>query len=198
MSISLLLAIALGILAGLFVFPESVYEITGTFVDLGLCMLLLVVGIDLGKNKDVFKKLKAIGYKALMVPIMVALGSIVGGMIGGAILGFTVPEGGALGAGFGWYSLSAVLLSEYSSELGATAFMANVFRELITLMIVPFVAKYIGYLEAVSTGGATTMDTTLPIIAKSTDSETAMVSFISGMILTMLTPVCVSFMMSFS
>jgi uncharacterized membrane protein YbjE (DUF340 family) len=195
-SISLLVAIGIGILAGIYVIPAEVYESTGMLVDIGLCLLLLFVGIDLGKNKDVFQKLKRIGYKALMVPFMVALGSIVGGMLGGAILGFTFPEGGALGAGFGWYSLSAVMLSDYSSELGATAFMANVFRELIALMIVPFVAKYIGYLEAVSTGGATTMDTTLPVIAKSTDSETAMISFISGMVLTLLTPLCVSFMMS--
>jgi len=197
MSINILIAIVLGVLAGVFVAPEWIYAYTGTWVDIGLCLLLLFVGMDIGKSKNVLQQIKEIGYKALMVPIMVALGSIVGGMIAGVILGFAPHEGGALGAGFGWYSLSAVMLSQYSSELGALAFMSNVLRELIAIMIVPLVAKYIGYLEAVSTGGATSMDTTLPVIAKSTDSQTAIISFITGITLTILTPFCVSLMMSF-
>ena len=197
MSINILISVVLGILAGIFIAPEWVYAQTGLWVDIGLCLLLFFVGMDIGKSKNVLQQIKDIGYKALMVPIMVALGSIVGGALGGMMLGFTPHEGGALGAGFGWYSLSAVMLAQYSSELGAMAFVANVLRELIAIMIIPMVAKYIGYLEAVSTGGATSMDTTLPVIAKSTDSQTAIISFITGITLTILTPFCVSFMMSF-
>lgn len=195
MSIQIIISLIVGILAGVYSMPESALAYTGTWIDLGLCALLFFVGIDIGKNKDVWQQMKAIGLKAVMVPLMVAAGSMVGGIIGGALLQMPLADGGAVGAGFGWYSLSAVMLAEKSSSLGALAFMANVFRELLALVTIPFVAKYMGYLEAVSVGGATAMDTTLPVVARSTDSQTAIISFITGIVLTLLTPICVSFMM---
>lgn len=196
MSKQIIISLGLGILVGYMLLPKEILEYTGVLIDIGLCLLLLFVGIDIGKNKNILEQIETIGLKAVLLPLMVASGSIAGGMMGAEILGINITDGGAVGAGFGWYSLSAVMLAEKSAMLGTLAFMTNVMREIIALIIIPFVAKYIGYLEAVSVGGATAMDTTLPVVSRSTDSQTTIISFISGIVLTLLTPLCVSFMMS--
>ena len=63
-------------------------------------------------------------------------------------------------------------------------------------MTIPFIAKYIGRLESIAPAGATAMDTSLPIIAGATDSRTAVVSFITGVVLSLLVPVMVPLMIA--
>lgn len=191
MSLSIILSVVIGILAGLFIFPEVFAQHIGLVIDLGLCMLLFFVGMDIGRNKEIFKQIKSNGYKILLVPLGVALGSITGSVLGGFALGLPVNESAAIGAGFGWYSLSAIELSKYSVETGALAFITNVCREVIALISIPYIAKYIGKLEAIAPAGATAMDTSLPVISRSTDANTAVVSFITGVVLSTLVPILV-------
>lgn len=190
MTISIIIALVIGIVGG-GIIPESFYEYTDVLLDIGLCLLLFSAGIDIGRNKKAFDQIKRMGLKILAVPILVALGSVVGGMIAGAILKLNVLEGAAVGAGFGWYTLSPAFIAPYSAELSTIAFISNVLRELIAIIIIPFVAKNIGYLEAIAPAGATSMDTTLPIILKSTRSEITIISFVSGLILSLLVPILV-------
>ena len=58
MTKKILIVLTAGILAGLFIMPEVVYDKTGLLMDVGLCLLLFFVGIDLGGNKDIFKNLQ--------------------------------------------------------------------------------------------------------------------------------------------
>lgn len=190
MTVKIIVAVVLGILSGKFLIKESL-PILSTLMDGGLCALLFFVGIDIGKNKDVMKQIKEIGLKAISTPLMVGIGSIVGAMVGGSLLGYSLKDAGAIGAGFGWYSLSAIIIAPYSSELSALAFMANVSREVLAIITIPLVAKYVGYTEAIAPAGATAMDTTLPIISKCTDGKTAIISFVTGLILSVLVPVLV-------
>ncbi|MEY8304936.1 lysine exporter LysO family protein [Anaerosalibacter bizertensis] len=194
MSLSIILAVVLGIGVGYFILPDWVFSYTGTIADIGLCLLLFFVGMDIGKQKGVFKDLKKMGFKILLVPIMIIIGSILGSILGGFLLKMPTNESGAVGAGLGWYTLSSVMLTSYSTELSAIAFLTNVIREIIALIIVPIVAKYIGYLECIAPCGATAMDTALPVISKSTDSKTTIISFISGVILSLVVPILVSIM----
>lgn len=189
MSLKILLSVAMGIGFGYFILPSSFLEYTGIIIDIGLCMLLFFVGIDLGRQKDILQNIKKIGYKVIFVPIGVIIGGVVGGMIGGGILGIPLNEAGAVGSGLGWYTLSAMMLADYSTELSTLAFICNVIREVIALIILPFVAKNIGYLESVSICGATAMDTALPLISKSTDSNTTVISFITGVIASLSVPI---------
>lgn len=190
MTIKIITAVVLGILSGKFLIGESL-PIISTWMDVGLCALLFFVGIDIGKNKDVMKQIREIGVKAIATPIMVALGSIVGAIVCGMLLGYSAKDAGAIGAGFGWYSLSAIMIAPYSSELSALAFMSNVAREVIAIITIPIVAKYVGYTEAIAPAGATAMDTTLPIISKCTDGKTAIISFVTGLLLSVSVPVLV-------
>lgn len=195
MTISLIAAVLLGIVTGIAInisqvmsSVEPLMEGTGLLMDLGLCTLLFLIGIDIGKQKTILQDIKKMGIKILYVPILIALGSVVGAICVGFMFGMPMKESAAVGAGFGWYSLSAVLLAEYSETLSAIAFMSNVVREILAIILIPFIAKYIGTLESVAPSGATAMDTTLPVIAKYTDSQTAVIAFVSGSILSMMVP----------
>lgn len=196
MNAGIIAAVASGIAIGLFLFPQSLVQYIGVIIELGLCALLFFVGIDIGRNKDIINQIKACGFRILLIPIMIALGSITGSIAGGFLIGLPFNESGAIGAGMGWYSLSAIILSDYSAEIGAVAFITNVCREIFALMAIPLIAKYIGKLESIAPAGATAMDTSLPVVAGATDSSTAVVSFITGVVLSLLVPVMVPLMIS--
>lgn len=196
MTVIIILTVTLGIILGFLVFPVDMLWYTDYIMDIGLCMLLFFVGIDIGRQKNVLSEIKKMGISILLVPLMVAAGSIVGAMVGGGLIGLPFNEAGAIGAGFGWYSISAVLLSDYSAELATLAFLSNVIRELMAILLIPILAKLIGYMESVAPSGATAMDTTLPIITKYTDSKTAVLAFVSGVVLSTLVPILVPLIIS--
>lgn len=191
----IILTVVLGGLVGWLFFPPEWLAYTDSVMDIGLCLLLLLVGIDIGKQKGIMKEIKALGWSLLIVPLLIGFGSIVGGMVIAAFIHIPINEGGAIGAGFGWYSLSAVILADYSNELSALAFLTNVVREILAIACIPFVAKYIGYIPSIVPAGATAMDTTLPIITRYTDGKTAVLAFVSGVILSGLVPILVPLLM---
>ncbi|GMB01167.1 lysine exporter LysO family protein [Pelosinus sp. IPA-1] len=154
-----------------------------------LAAMLFGVGISIGHNRRELVKIKAVGWRILLVPLAIAAGSLLGASIASLFFNMSLKEVLVVGAGFGWYSLSSVLITQlYNAELGAIAFLANVFRELMAFVLIPFLAIHVGKVVAIAPGGATTMDSTLPIIAKMTDTSTAMIAFVSGLILTTLVP----------
>ncbi len=190
-------AIALGSVLGgmalgfLFLDPSSL-ETLDVLVTAALWVLLFGIGLDLGRTSGLLVRIRGLGWAILTVPVAIALGSIIGTSLVAGWLGLAVREGAAVGAGFGWYSLSAVIISQnHDVALGAVAFLANVFRELLAIICIPLVAAKIGHLAAVAPGGATTMDVTLPLVAKSTSKDVTMAAFISGVILSGLVPILV-------
>lgn len=154
-----------------------------------LAVMLFGVGISIGHNRRELIRIKEVGLRIVLVPLAIAGGSLLGASIGSLFFTMSLKEVLVVGAGFGWYSLSSVLITQlYSAELGAIAFLANVFRELMAFVLIPFLAVHVGKIVAIAPGGATTMDSTLPIIAKMTDTSTAMIAFVSGLILTTMVP----------
>lgn len=198
MTKNILMALGPGILAGLFALPDWLYENTGLLMDLGLCLLLFFVGIDLGSNRNIFNNLRNLGFRILIVPAGTILGSLAGGLICSLIFDLNIFGALAIASGMSWYTLSAIIITPISSELGTIAFLSNVFREVIAFVAIPFIAKNIGYLETIAAGAAISMDTGLPMVTRNTNSEVAVISFISGVILslavTVLVPVFVGLM----
>ncbi|MDI9495286.1 MAG: lysine exporter LysO family protein [Bacillota bacterium] len=198
MTKKILIALALGILSGYLAAPDSVYENTGLLMDIGLCLLLFFVGLDLGSNKDIFKNLKNSGFRILIVPAGTILGSLAGGIVCSLIFDINIFGALAIASGMSWYTLSAIIITPISSELGTIAFLSNVFREVLAFVAIPFIAKNIGYLETIAAGAAISMDTGLPMVTRNTNSEVAVISFISGVILslavTVLVPIFVGLM----
>ncbi|MGM0601809.1 MAG: lysine exporter LysO family protein [Bacillota bacterium] len=190
-------SVIIGILAGYFWLPESFYIFVEPITNYSLAVLLFGVGINIGASREVLNDLRLMGWQILLIPVIIAVGSLAGTLLTGMIMGYPGNQAAAVGAGFGWYSLSGVLLSElHSAQLGSVAFLSNVFRELLTVLILPFVAKYFGRMATIAPGGATTMDVTLPLVKQSGGEAVVIPAFISGVVLTALVPVLVPFLIN--
>lgn len=191
MSLAILVVLVLGIGAG-FVMPENISAFIDSASSYMLLILLFSVGIDMGLNKEVFTRIKELGFKILLIPFGVVVGSLCGGVITAFLTNLSVKDGLAISAGLGWYSLSGILITEAGNPVGGTiSFLANVFREMLTFIIVPFIASHLNYYCAIAPAGATAMDTTLGIISRNTNATVAVLSFVSGVICTLLVPVLV-------
>lgn len=191
MSLAILAVLVLGIGAGYFM-PEDLSAFIDSASSYMLLILLFSVGIDMGLNKEVFTRIRELGFKILLIPFGVVVGSLCGGVLTALLVKLSIKEGLAISAGLGWYSLSGILITEAGNPVGGTiAFLANVFREMLTFIVVPFVASHLNYYCAIAPAGATAMDTTLGIISKNTNGTIAVLSFVSGVICTLLVPVLV-------
>ncbi|MCK4921608.1 MAG: lysine exporter LysO family protein, partial [Bacteroidales bacterium] len=69
----------------------------------------------------------------------------------------------------------------------------NVTREILTLILAPILVKYFGKIAPITSGGATSMDTTLPIIVKVSGKEYLIMSLLNGIILTISVPFIIGF-----
>ena len=75
-----------------------------------LLLLVFIVGIDLGKNVETWYKLRKMGIKILLAPVVVIAGTLGGAFFVSFFVETSTQETLAISAGFGWYSMSAVLL----------------------------------------------------------------------------------------
>ncbi|PLX13615.1 MAG: hypothetical protein C0597_11450 [Marinilabiliales bacterium] len=188
-SLIILAFFAAGLLAGLFNFLPD-YLLEKDYSLYALYILMFLVGIGIGSNKNSISLIKTVNLKILLVPLSVIIGTYIG-VSAFALLQdeLSLIDSLAIGSGFGYYSLSSVLISEVSGDvLGVIALLSNITREIITLLLTPVFAKYFGKLAPISSGGATAMDTTLPIITKYIGSDYAIISVFSGVVLTILVP----------
>jgi uncharacterized membrane protein YbjE (DUF340 family) len=162
-----------------------------------LYVMMVLVGTGLGADPRALEILKRTSFRILMVPAIVIVGSIGGSLLVSFLIDTVdATNGMAIGAGFGYYSLSAIFIGQISgSEMGVIALLANIFREVITLIAAPVMVQWFGKLGAIVSGGATAMDTTLPVIVKATGKEFAVVSIFSGIVLSVLVPVLVPFIL---
>ncbi len=187
----IVIAVAAGMGIGYFVFSGCSTAWCGTIIDVGLYILLFLVGTDMGQQGHVLQDIKDAGFRVLLVPGAVVLGTLLFSFAASFLLPLRIKEAVAASAGFGWYSLAPTLLAPFSLSLSAIAFLSNVLREIFSIVAIPFVARSIGYLECVSLPGAAAMDTVLPVIVGATHERITVYAFISGLILSLLVPVLV-------
>ena len=192
----IVIAVAGGMAIGYFVFTGRSTAWCGTIIDVGLYILLFLVGIDMGQQGHVLQDIRAAGFKVLLVPGTVVVGTLLFSFFGSFLLPLRIKETLAASAGFGWYSLAPTLLAPYSLSLSAIAFLSNVLREIFSIIAIPFVARSIGYLECVALPGAAAMDTVLPVIVGATHERITVYAFISGLILSLLVPLLVPLMIA--
>lgn len=160
-----------------------------------LYALMFLVGISIGSDKKALQALKQQNLKIVLVP----LATIVGTLIGSALISFilsgrSITDCLAVGSGFGYYSLSTIFITQYKgAELGTIALVSNIMRELIALLAAPLLVRYFGKLAPISVGGATTADTTLPIITKFCGKEFVIISIVHGITVDLSVPFLVTF-----
>jgi uncharacterized membrane protein YbjE (DUF340 family) len=153
-----------------------------------LYVLLAVVGLGLGRTGMPGLKLQA-HPDLLVVPLATAIGSLAGGLGAGLALGLRPGPALSVAAGFGWYSLSGVILTRLDSPgLGAISFLSNLLRESAALVLIPLLARTRFPLVAIGAGGATSMDVTLPLIEKNCGARAVPFAIASGGILSLAVP----------
>jgi uncharacterized membrane protein YbjE (DUF340 family) len=163
-----------------------------------LCALMFCVGISIGCDPKTLKSFKDLNPRLVLLPVMTVVGTFVGCMAASALMQkHTLPEYLAIGSGFGYYSLSSIFITEYKgAELGTIALLSNILREIIALLCAPLLVKYFGKLAPISVGGATTMDTTLPIITRCCGKNYVIVSIFHGFLVDFSVPFLVTFFCS--
>ena len=183
-------ALLTGSLFGYFCLEVTHKEILDVILVNALNIIVFTGGVEIGSNKETIKKMLTPKTLSLMAAVPTAnfLGSILGGTLVGTILSVPLKDSLLVSAGMGWYSFSSVVISAmYSTEVGTMSFIANVLREMLSFLLVPLAAKFTD-LPCVSIGGASTMDSTLPVILKYTNTQIAVVGFINGLIITLIVP----------
>ena len=188
----------LGIIVGLCdVIPDSFVNSDVSYY--ALCCLMFCVGISIGCDTSVLKSFKEVNPRLMMLPIMTILGTLAGCAAVSILLRHRqLTDCLAIGSGFGYYSLSSIFITQYrGAELGTIALLANISREILTLLCAPLLAKYFGRLAPISVGGATTMDTTLPIITRYSGESFIIVSIFHGFCVDFSVPFLVTFFCSF-
>ena len=171
-----------------------------------LYVLMLLVGLSVGSDKRLIEVIKGMHPRLLLIPMATIIGTLIASAVISLFLSrWSLFECMAVGSGFAYYSLSSILITELKSpslgaqvaaELGTIALVANLFREIMTLLFAPLFVKYFGRLAPISAGGATTMDTTLPIITKYSGKDLVFVSILHGIIVDFTVPFFVSFFCS--
>ena len=132
--------------------------------------------------------------RLVFLPIMTILGTLAGSAAVSLILTHrSITDCLAVGSGFGYYSLSSIFITEYKgAELGTIALLANISREILTLLAAPLLVRWFGNLAPISAGGATTMDTTLPIITRTAGQQFVVVSIFHGFVVDFSVPFLVT------
>ena len=157
-----------------------------------LCALLLFVGMGIGLNPNMMRDIRSLSPRLALLPLVTILGSWMGAVVAYVVMSSdlctlfqqrSLTSCLAIDSGFAYYSLSSIFITEYrGAELGTIALLANIVREMITLLLAPMLAKRFGPLAPLTAGGATTLDTTLPIIAQASGQKYVALSIYHGFV----------------
>jgi uncharacterized membrane protein YbjE (DUF340 family) len=174
-----------------------------------LYLLMFLVGISLGLDKTLLPTIKAQPIRLLLLPLATMIGTLAGAAIafvllnylfvflGNTLNGYGIFDVLSVGSGYGYYSLSSIFLNEArGAEIGTIALAANILRELMTILFAPLMAKYFGPFAPISSGGATSMDVTLPIIQKTSGNKYVPLSVYHGIVMDFSVPLYLTLFIS--
>ncbi len=179
-------------LARLGLIPRYFVEHDATLYVLWLLMGL--VGLSIGSDRRLSEILRTLRPRVLLLPLATTVGTFAGVAAASLFLAYSLADCLAVGAGFAYYSLSSIFITQYKgAELGTVALLSNILREILTLVGTPLLVRLLGPLAPISCGGASTMDTTLPIIARYAGRDWIFVSIVHAMILDFSVPFWVIF-----
>lgn len=196
----------LGVLLGyIHCLPEGLLE--NDLTSWILYALMFQVGISIGCDKKLKEILHSVTPKLLLVPLATIGGTLAFSALAACFLSqWSVWNCLAVGSGFAYYSLSSLLITELltpkaglalAAELGTIALMANIMREIMALLLAPLLVRYFGKLAPICAGGATTMDTTLPVITQYAGKELVFVALFHGILVDLSVPFFVSLFCAF-
>lgn len=163
-----------------------------------LCVLLFLVGFDIGSKGGIFETIRTVGWRVLAFPIAAIIGTMIIGTGVCLVMGFTLKESLAICAGFGWYSYAPIVIAGAGSQFAiasAVSFMHNVMREVSGIIFIPVLAKKFGYIESTAVPGSAAMDVCMPIVEHSCRPDTVIYSFTTGFVMCIATSLGVPLIM---
>ncbi|AOM40707.1 lysine exporter LysO family protein [Xenorhabdus hominickii] len=193
-SLKLCGALILGFIIGLT--EWSWFHFATNASKIALIFLLFLVGIQL-RNNGMSLKQTLLNRRGMIIALVVAISSLLGGVVAAFLLGLPTKTGLAIASGYGWYSLSGILLSDaygpvLGPVLGSTAFFNDLARELASIMLIPIlINRYRS--TALGLTGATSIDFTLPILQRCGGVGIVPAAIVHGFILSLMTPLFIAF-----
>lgn len=183
-----------GVVLGGFILGLSQWpwlQLAGAGSEYALIFLLLLVGIQL-RNSGMTLRQITLSRRGMMVGLVVAASALAGGALASLLLGLPLKAGLAMASGFGWYSLSGILITDaYGPVLGSAAFFNDLVRELVAIMLIPTLVRR-SRSTALGLCGATSMDFTLPVLQRSGGLEIVPPAIVHGFLLSLLAPVLIA------
>ena len=188
-SLQLCGVLLVGFTTGLF--GWSFLAFAGAASEYALIFLLFLVGIQL-RNSGMTLRQILINRRGMLVSLIVVVTSLLGGALAALIAGLPVKTGMALSSGFGWYSLSGILLTDaFGPVLGSVGFFNDLAREIAAIMLIPLLINR-HRAAALGLGGATTMDFTLPVLQRSGGVSIVPAAIVHGFVLSLFAPVLIA------
>lgn len=191
-SFVILLFFCAGVLLGrLDVLPSAIAESdAATWI---VYLMLAAVGMGLGFDVRAWRILRELKGWVLAVPAVIILGTAAGAIGAWLLLNdMSLRDVLAVAAGFGYYSLSSMLIArEADASLASMALLANMARELAALVFAPLLVRLAGGLGPLAAAGAAS-DTCLSVIIRTSGERNAILAIFSGMLITVLVPVFIS------
>ena len=167
-----------------------------------LYALMLQVGIGIGSDPRLKEILRSLSPRLLLLPCATIVGTMVASAAVSLLISrWSVAEVMAAGSGMGYYSLSSILITQLkeptvgavvAAELGTVALVANILREMLTLTLAPLMVRWFSPVAPICSGGATTMDVTLPVITQYAGREWVFVAIVHGVVVDFSVPFWVS------
>lgn len=154
--------------------------------------LLLMIGIIGADLAQIRLSRQWVSPAMLALPGLVVVGSMLGGALVAWLADVPLKAGLALSSGYGWFSLSSVMVAEaLGKAYGTMALSIDLLRELLAFVILYAVGRW-WPVVGLAAAGATAMDSSLPIIKQVCSPSVIPMAMVSGFLLTLLAP----FMMS--
>jgi uncharacterized membrane protein YbjE (DUF340 family) len=183
--------VVLGVLLRLYT-PMFVW-FRSSLVTYLLYTLLFFVGMGMVHRQISFRGVLS-DRSLFLLPLYTILGTYLGALFAPLFIPYTLKEVMGMLSGFGWYSLSGILISDLGFPvLGSISFLSNLLRESFSFFLIPLFGR-MGkrfYPPAVCSSGATSMDVTLVLLSSHFGSRTMVGSIYHGVIMSLVAPLLI-------
>lgn len=188
-SLKLCASVLAGFALGLSQWPPLRHA--ATVSEYALILMLFLVGMQLRSSGMTLRQI-TLNRRGMLVASVSLVSALAGGVCAALLLDLPIKTGMALASGFGWYSLSGILMTEaFGPVIGSAAFFNDLLRELITIMLIPLLMSRQRSMT-LGLSGATSMDFTLPILQRTGGMEIVPAAIVHGFIMSLLAPILIA------
>lgn len=178
----------------------------GLLSHIALGLLVFQVGLGLGARPDFRTIASSVNIRTLLLPVSTILGTVIFTFLASYLISYSAKDTLAIGCGFGYYSLSSMLIVslksasagvEAATEMATLSLLVNMIREVAALVLCRGIAARGKTSSAISLAGINSMDVCLPMICQKPSQENVMLSaIIHGIFLEFSVPVLLGFFCS--